>query len=286
MHQLSLLEHARLLEPGLNDRQRIEAIAADTIRELGEEPPIDLEVVASYRDVAEIRVRPLPVAGMLAPTDGRLVMTVRATDSRRRRRFTGFHEVGHTFQPGYRDAVQLRCSGPTARPRASTDPEALSDAAAAELLLPADFFIRDVRAGGFGLGTVFALADTYDASIQASAYRAVRFWPEAVLMVVLEPGLRKEEQDDSEAIPRLRVRSVYGSDRWPFVPPNKSASDHGPLTRALAGQAVDEPATLGELGIRSDETLQLSARGMTYRARGEARQRVLALYRRPRRHSS
>src|SRR4051812_40487715 len=116
--QLSLLEQARILEPGLDDRAQVERIAANTIAELGERPPIDLEVVASYRDIAEIRVEPLPCAGMLTPAAGRLVMSIRAGDSRRRRRFTGFHEVAHTFLPGYRDDVQRRCTSPSAVPRA------------------------------------------------------------------------------------------------------------------------------------------------------------------------
>lgn len=280
MHQLSLLEYARLLAPGLNDREHIEAIAAGTIRELDEKPPIDLDVVASYRGVSEVRVRPLPVAGMLLPSDGRLVIAVREDDTPRRRRFTGFHEVGHTFQPGYRESIQFRCAHPSATPRGELDPEALSDAAAAEMLLPADFFVKDLRASDFGVRTVMQLADAYEASIQATAYRTVRFWPESVLMVILEPGLRKAEREDPLAIPRLRVRSAYGSGRWPYIPPNKSAADNGHLVRVLSGEKVDGPATLTELGIASDEVLHLSARKLEYSSPQGKQQRVLALYRR------
>src|SRR5688500_6881443 len=103
MAQLSLLDRARLADPSRTDAAHIEQIAADTIAELEERPPVDLAVVASYRGIRDIHIQPLPVAGSLTPEPDGLVMRLRADDAPRRRRFTGFHEVGHTFQPGYQE---------------------------------------------------------------------------------------------------------------------------------------------------------------------------------------
>jgi hypothetical protein len=278
--QLSLLDEHRLRFPSCTDAEHVERIAAETIDFLGEEPPVRLDVVASFRDVADIRLVPMRSAGSLTPEPGGLVMRLRAGDGARRLRLTGFHEIGHTFQPGYRLVPHERCGYPSAR-RATNDPEALADVAAAELLLPRAFFISDARAGSFGVDALSELADGYDASLHATAYRFVRFWPEDTLLVLLEPGLRKEEQGRHDATEKLRVRSVsWSGDQWPWVPRNKSAAADGPLVRALAGEVVHERTTLADLGVDDDRPLELSAQLMPYlNGEGQLRQRVFALYR-------
>lgn len=185
MKQLSLLEQARTLDPRRSDVEHIERIAATTISELEERAPVDLRVVASYRGINHIDVVPMPMSGCLAPEDGGIRMLLNSRDSIRRRRFTGFHEVGHSFQPGYRTRRQYRCNS-SIKPRSDIDPEALSDAAAAALLLPEAEFAPEVRESVCGLSSVIDLADRYQASVQATAYRFQRYWPEPTLVVVLE----------------------------------------------------------------------------------------------------
>jgi hypothetical protein len=280
MEHLSLLERARLASPDGSDPEHMERIAAQTISELGQEPPVDLDVVASYRDIAEIRVEQLPVSGALGPEDGHLVMHLRSSDSPRRRRFTGFHEVGHSFQPGYREELQFRCLDPSPAPREGADPEVLADRAAAELLLPAAFFAADVEAAAFGFESVKPLADRYEASVQATLHRYLRFWPEPVLLLIMEQGLRSEELEDPDARPRLRVKGVHAFGDWPFIPRNKSAAEGGVLLRALQGETIDEQTDLSELGIDQDSPLEISARSFTYPdSDGIPRRRVCALYR-------
>jgi hypothetical protein len=249
MAQLSLLDQARLADPTGSDAARIERIAADTIAELDERPPVDLEVVASYRGIGDIHIQPLPFAGSLTPEPDGLVIRLRAEDAPRRRRFTGFHEVGHTFQPGYQETQSLRCPSPRPRTAPADDPEALSDLAAAELLLPSAFFAADLATTPFGLDGVLELADTYEASVAASGLRLVRFWPEPTLLLTLEPGLRKAERHDPAATAKLRVRSSACSGPWPFVPRNKSAAVGGPLHRALLGEVVGEYTTLADSSL-------------------------------------
>lgn len=105
---LSLLEQSRLSHPRLSDEEHVALIAADVVRDVDEHPPIKLEVVASYRDIAEIKVEPMSWAGSLTPEPRGFVIRLRAGDSQRRRRFSGFHEVSHTFLPGFADAPQFR----------------------------------------------------------------------------------------------------------------------------------------------------------------------------------
>lgn len=284
MEQLSLLEQARRREPEHDDSSLIERISAVTVRELDEKLPVDLKVVAAYRSINDIRVEPMPHLASLTPEASGLVMRLRAGDSWRRQRFGGFHDVGHTFQPGYYDKRLFRCAEPQPRDRGSTDPESLSDIAAAELLMPRALCQPLVRASDFDLASVVALADACESSVQASAYRFSQLWPEPTLVICLEPGFRKSEAQDPTATKKLRVVSAWPtSGKWPFIPKNKSAKAGGPLSRALDGEFVHEGGSLAELDIDSLSRLEVSARAFTYRrGDGELQRRVLAIYRQTR----
>lgn len=279
---LSLLEEERRRSPGKNDAVLVADIAARLVAELGVEPPIPLEVVASFRDIADIQVVAMEQAGSLAPGPRNLEMRLRASDSPRRRRFTGFHEVGHTFQPGYRELTLFRCATPSLVRRAGTDREALADVAASELLLPRDYFRPATLGSEFSIVPVLELADRFEASREASAYRFAHFWPEPTLVVILEPGLTRDEQNDPEAVPKLRVVSAWPNPHgvWPFIPKNKSAREGGVLERALNGEMVREKAGLEEFGLMSEGTIEVSARVFGYRSGGESRRRVIAMFRR------
>jgi hypothetical protein len=274
---------ARFESPEEDDASLVSQIAAETIERLAETPPIDLEVVAAFRDINDIRLEDLDVAGSLTPEGNGLVMRLRRGDSPARRRFTGFHEVAHTFQPGYRDSRQLRCGAPGLPAKGKPDKEVLSDLGAVELLMPREFVLADLSAGEFEIATVEALADSYQSSIQASAYRMSELWPEPSIVIVLEPGLRKDEVGKRNAEPHLRVRHAIGQGAWPHVPKNKSAEDAGPLVEAYeTSAAVRARGNLSDLVRGGVGEVEISAKGFDFRgADGVIRRRVLAIVRRP-----
>jgi hypothetical protein len=273
--QLSLLEQARLEIPSASDAERVAIVAERLIAELDVRPPIDLEIVASWQGVERIDVAEIPWAGCLINVGGRILMKLRRGDSRRRRRFTGFHEIGHTFCPGFRLEPQFRCNPPTPM---QSPLEVLCDVAASELLYPRHLVERDLARADFGLETVVALADDYDGSLESAGHRFVSLWSEDTLMLVLEPGLRREEEG-TDASPKLRVRSVHAKGAWPFIPHNKSVEADHPLGRALLGELVHEKGQLEGLCSSSPE-VELSARLVPYGRDGERVDRVMALYRR------
>lgn len=278
--KLSLLELSRARHPQLSDEEHVALIAADVVRELDEYPPIRLPVVASYRDIAEIKVEPMNCAGSLTHEAKGFVLRLRAGDSRRRRRFSGFHEVGHTFLPGYADVPQYRCQ-PQLRQRRKLDNESLSDTAASELLIPREFFVSDLASADFGLETVTELADKYDASVQATAHRFVQLWSDPSFLVLLTPCLKPADANHADAEPKLRVVWAHGRGAWPYVPRHKSAAEGGVLERALCGEIVEERTTLDELSAGAEEQLEVSTRVFHYRdADGEMVPQVLAVYRR------
>jgi hypothetical protein len=258
----------------------VERVAARLIDELDERPPISLDVVASYRDIASVRIEPLPYAGSLTPETSGLVMRLNSGDPRERQRFSGFHEVGHTFQPGYLQQTLFRCNPKTAnRPRRSSDPEQLSDVAAAELLLPRKYFVSDLADADPGWNGVTDLATSYESSLHATALRAVNLSRTPKILIILEPGVRKEDWGRHDAVPRLRVRSTAVRGEFHFIPQNKSVLDGGVLQRALAGESVEDTTTLqAEFGYPS-EALRISARLFPYADKwGELHQRVMAIF--------
>ena len=279
MGDLSDLELARYGSPGVPDADLVTDLAAAVISDMAVEPPIDHALVASWRGVDRVEEADIPWAGCLVREEGRLVAKVRASDPWGRKRFSVFHEIGHTFLPGFAYATQYRCDPQPARPgrRDDLDPlEVLSDIAASELLLPKQAFVADLSGEASTLATVEALAARYDASLEATAHRLVGLVDRPALLIAFELARARSRPG---LAPTLRVRWAHGnSGTWPYVPPNKSAPDDSPFKRALDGSPVDEIGDVHGLTATPLRNVRISA-GLYpyYGADGNLRQRVLAL---------
>jgi hypothetical protein len=275
---LSDLELARAQFPGVNDAALVVRFASQTLDELGLEPPIDPRMVASYRGIARIvEVADLPYAGCLTPDEGEVIAKIRAGDSPRRRRFTAFHEIKHSYLPGFR-VSQFRCDPDSPAPRSGTHGESveyLADLGASELLLPRRHFQADLDGNGLDLDLVLALSDRYDASLEATAIRTVELAGEDALLISLALGARPSEPD---AEPALRVRWSRAHGSWPYVPRHKSVTSDSPFGRALLGEVVEECVNVDGLTREPINNVHVSARLFPYlNARGETQTRVLAM---------
>jgi IrrE N-terminal-like domain len=280
--QLSLLEQSRLADPAADDRVHMQRLAEAIVRDLAAQPPIDLGMVASYQGIASVEVLPLTCGGCLVtdPRTGAVSIKLNAHDHSRRRRFSGFHEIAHTFLPGYRLKTQWRCDPADLKPSAR-DLEALCDAGAAEMMLPRALVERDLPHLGFGLGGVEALAETYDASLNCAAARMTELWAEPALLVVLERRTKPTEAGQLDAEPKLRVAYSRSQGEWPFIKRHKSVGESDPLQRALAGEVIDERAALTTISSQTVADTHLSARLYPYTdSKGRTHERVLAMYRR------
>jgi hypothetical protein len=255
----------------------VATLAADAIEYLALTPPIDLAIVASYFGIGRISVEDLSWAGCLLVIDGVPEIRLRASDGEARRRFSGFHEVTHTFMPGFRLVPQYRCDpGPFAPTR--DEVETLCDSGASEFLLPRAFFRDDLLAGSFGLELVEDLAGAYEASLEATAHRLVNFWPEDVAFFSLE--LRNKPRDIHGAEPRIRVNSMRGTGLIPWVPKHKSI-DLGSIEETIGGAIIDEHLSDVRLGGRNLGPCHLVAKPYPFTDQeGNMRNRVLALLRR------
>lgn len=272
---LSDLDLARLKHSGDDDVALVRRLAEQTVRELGLVAPVDPGLIASYRGISRIEEVDQPWAGCLTHEGGETVARVRAADNRRRKRFTALHEVKHTYLPGFA-VTQYRCDpSPSTTQKGLATLEKLADLGASELLFPRNEFQVDLSGNRLGLDLVEELAEHYDASLGATALRAVSLASTDTLLICVEPGT-KPTQPDAAPLPRIRWSSTNGD--WPFIPRFKSIPDHSPIHRALQGELVDESNDL--IGVTGSpiENVDISCRLYPYvDHHGEIHHRVLCL---------
>jgi hypothetical protein len=276
----SRLELERARRPTATDADRVRTIAAELIDELGiTQPPVDVEMVASMLDIANVVADPALVeAGCLfCAGDGEFEIRVRGTDSLGRQRFTICHECSHTFFPGFATKVQYRCS-PSTGPSQNPDLEALCDVAAGELLFPSMLFVADVRGTPFGLEGLEELADRYKGSLEATGHRLVSTWPEPSALLIFTVR-QKPSEARTTATPRLRLDSAHPEGGWPFFRRHKSVAHGDVFDRALEGEVVSETTTIS--GIATEPVrAEVHAQLYPLIVGGRPRARVVALVRR------
>jgi hypothetical protein len=267
--QLSLLEQQKLHDPRLSDRDAVRAICERLLASVDARPPVNVGLIASLRGIVRIEPRPQAFAGMLVHGQLGMVAHVRASDSPVRVRFTVLHEAGHTLLPGYAEAPQFRCKRP------QTWEEQLCDLAAAELLMPRRFFVADLAAEGFGVTATENLSAHYQASIEATAIRAVDLWPDDALLLVLKQSHKPAESGKECDVPaKLRLAWSHAKGDWPHLRRYKSVDDDSPFARAFSGEVIDENGDLD--GLASDDAGRVRISAKRFGCDG----RVVALVRR------
>ena len=146
--------------------------------------------------------------------------------------FSIFHEITHTFFPDCYETVRHRRLHPVNR-----DPdfelELLCDLGAAELLMPADFFVADLIRLGRSQSATKELTARYSTSSEAVLIRMAQMSPVACAVVFLSEKLKPSEQRAAATqelslglapiTAKLRVDYVRASSSFPiFIPQDKS----------------------------------------------------------------
>lgn len=272
---LSDLDLARLRHPAEDDVALVRRLAEQTVRELGLVAPVDPGLIASYRGISRIAEVDQPWAGCLTHENGETVARIRAGDSNRRKRFTALHEVKHTYLPGF-TVTQYRCDpSPSTTKNGLPHLEKLADLGASELLFPLKEFQRDVAGNRVDFDLIEDLAEHYDASLGATALRAVSLAPVDALLICAEPST-KPSQPEAEPVLRIRWSSTKGE--WPFIPRFKSVPDRSPIHRTFRGELVDGFTDLVGLTGTPIENVDISCRLYPYvDHHGETHYRVLCL---------
>jgi hypothetical protein len=255
LEQLSLFEQRQRSSPRLSDELVMRQICADLLAEAEiREPPIPMEMVASLRGIATVQRVDQPFAGVIQPRNSGLEVRVRRSDGHERQRFTIGHETGHTLLPGFLEGRQFRCNG------ARDWLEAMCDVASAEILLPEPMLSERLSGSPLDLSHVESLSSEFQASVEATARRAVSLRPEPSMLIVLSERHKPSEAAITDQVPpKLRVDYRIAKGKWPFMPEHKSAAKNG-LARALAGEIIDEVGSIDELCTESVGEVKIHAK--------------------------
>jgi hypothetical protein len=145
----------------------------------------------------------------LVPTgEGRVAIRVNPDRPETRKRFSVCHEVSHTFFPNYQVKMWCRTD---ARYRRRDNPddlvEMLCDVGAAELIMPAPWFIQDAASVATGVGLV-ELASKYTVSQEATLRRFAEIHEGCVAAVFLSWKLKPTQQ---RTIGNLNQRNLFGA---------------------------------------------------------------------------
>lgn len=240
-----LLREMKSKDPELAVRQKARQLVKEYCEAIGEDVPLDLNALASYRGIKLSDEMPVHSADAELVPDGTGSVSLRLNPDQpeTRKRFSVAHEISHTFFPGFELSVQCR---PDNRiPNAAGKLESLCDVGASELLFPYQPFkkdctdIKDLRG-------LLGLIAKYQASREATLRRFVEVNDKQMAVAYLswkmKPSQKREvmkadqdnlfgfnPEDESKKLKMLRVDYVVCSDALQaqqiFIPKDKSIDD-------------------------------------------------------------
>ena len=169
--------------------------AERVLNDLGISDPNDLQLldlIAWERGALVNHGHLYGAEGRLTVIGTRAIITVStAIESQQRRRFTTAHELGH-FEMHHRGSKLLLCLDEDidhwGSQCSATDKESEANEFASALLLPERFFAPMCLAEEPSLDFIIQLADTFDASLTATALRYSRFCDQSVAVVFSQDG--------------------------------------------------------------------------------------------------
>jgi hypothetical protein len=202
--------------------------------------PLDIDALASFLGIGRSVARPAHSedAELVPVGNGRVAIRVNPDRPETRRRFSIAHEVVHTFFPNYQTKTWCRTDS---RFRSRDNPddlvEMLCDAGAAELILPAPWFIEDARVVRTAAG-LLELARKYVASREATLGNKDQTNLFGADPAEIALSAKKLRLDYSIPSPNFIQAGHY-------LPADKSVPNDGPLyTAASTGQPCEDKAWL------------------------------------------
>jgi hypothetical protein len=260
----------------------ISRLCLGLLDDAGEGVPVDLEVLASFRN-AYVDYADQEQSEMIHWDGRNFRIRVRNADTLGRQRFSCAHAIVHTW---FFESSGHGQDGPNTEQGWSEAEEDLCDLGAAALLLPEAAF-RAACPADVTIDHILRLAVEFQASAESTALRAVSLSGTPLAMAVLEMKLTPTEHrtlasrrskpallgmEGPVITPRLRVVKSF-SQGMRYLPPHKSVGDGTPLAAVLEHGGVDY---VGEIGIVGG-TYRVSARNLRVRRSGALIDRVVTL---------
>jgi Zn-dependent peptidase ImmA (M78 family) len=268
-HVRAVMEETGESDPTRAVRAKAQQVVRQYVEMFHEEPPFNLEAMASLRGLKITQEAPKHSPDSeIAPENGGVVLRVNRNRPIVRQRFSIGHEIGHTLFPEY-DLV-VRCRKRSDRDWAddSDQVESLCDVAASEILFPSPWFDDAVAGLNVGALALCDLALRFQASPEATLRRFADVYrgPVAVLFCSwkLKPTeARRRAADRNQmamfcnSLPaptqKLRVdyavlNEAFASRCTDHVPKDKSLPLDGPIGGAALRQTPFDGALWIDLG--------------------------------------
>lgn len=224
----ALVEATGILDPVV----ATEHLANQLLADAGvSEPPVPLDVLASFQGIAVVEVVDMPRSGMLIPMPGgQLKVQLRVSDSPGRRNFSLAHEIGHTLMPDYTEQPVEKLDVYTGEFVESNEEEFLCDIAARSLLLPETMFVARCSELKPTIDNLLVLAEEFACSLEAIALRLDQLRPWPCVAVIWEMQLKPAQvktmnnialpgfEDMSIPQEEYRVKHHVGNDAELFFP--------------------------------------------------------------------
>ncbi len=228
--------------------QHLIRIRIDAARNLGwDGPPYDPRFLASTMGINSEKSKKLILsedAELHPNSDGKLVIRYNPDKPRTRQNFSIAHEICHTFFPEYESQFHARHK--IGEYDSHNELEFLCDFGASEIILPAPEFDSDVYKWGVSITSLERLSKRYEASMVATAIRAIGIARSPCALVVLDYTHKPVElsqievakyqldlfNDGPPGVPpaKLRVQFCVPSSRFSaFIPKHKSIDELSPL---------------------------------------------------------
>lgn len=232
---------------GLSDPEvAIRKLVSDLLEEAEQStPPIDLTLVASFKNIVRIRREELLGPAMLINSANGLEIVINSADAPARQNFSIAHEISHTFFFGCSSIIEGidRWIGQFSP---KLEEEYLCDVGASSLLFPPDLMAPLIEPYGCNLDAIRRIAGIFNGSIEATAITWARLSPWDCAVVFFEEKLkptqvRKQGQmvftgmEDILPQPELRINHACNSPSFPFfLPKHKSVRRTGPIYACLS----------------------------------------------------
>jgi hypothetical protein len=235
----------------------IAALCSDLLQESGAAVPVNLEMLASFRN-ARVIATAHEQSETIAWTGSSWTIHIKIDDTPGRQRFSCAHAIVHTF---FMEAERFNQSPVDSEQISdwSAQEEQLCDLGAAELLLPRLQFLQHCPLQPT-MDDALALAESFEASVEATALRIAMLCEGPAAMVVLEPRLkpsevraieRRQREPTLPGMPRpivptpaLRVNKTMAKG-LPFIPKHKSVDLSSPFGALLERESIDYVGTTG-----------------------------------------
>lgn len=203
---LALIEHTSLADP----ETAIKLRARKLLSEGGiDGPPTELEILALFQNIGEIRKCHMRNAGRLVPLpNGQLRIEVREQDVPERQNFTIAHEIAHTLIPSpINEVIEVVKTGAFQLDSGEgNEEEHLCDIGAAALLMDTSWLHKHVRGRSIDIAMLQSAAKTFQVSLHAMARQLSAIAETSMAFVIWEPRTNAN---------MMTATSVYWSESFP-----------------------------------------------------------------------